>query len=121
MMCCRRCWTGSQKVDRPQSMAAPSDLLSPACRARHSTTGPEPAEQYKAVAQGFLANFGTWSVNEGDKTLTRHYQASMFPDYEGTDNKMSVSIVGDELTLVNPNPRADQDYGRSVNVYRRVK
>ena len=32
-----------------------------------------PAEQYKAATQGFLANFGTWSVNERDKTVTRHY------------------------------------------------
>jgi hypothetical protein len=80
-----------------------------------------PAEQYKAVAQGFLANFGTWSVNEGDKTLTRRYQASMLPNYEGTDNKMSVNIVGDELTLVSPNPNADLDYGRVVTVYRRAK
>ena len=83
--------------------------------------GDVPAEQYKAVAQGFLANFGTWSVTEGDKTITRHYEAAMLPNYEGTDSKMSLSIVGDELTLVNPNPRADLDYGRVVTVYRRVK
>jgi lipocalin-like protein len=80
-----------------------------------------PAEEYKAVAEGFLANFGTWSVNERDGTVTRHYLASMLPNYEGTDNKSSVKIVGDELTLENPNPRADQDHERSVNVYRRVK
>ena len=80
-----------------------------------------PAEQYKAVAEGFLANFGTWSVNERDRTVTRHYLASMLPNYEGTDNKSSVKIVGDELTFENPNPRADQDHERSVNVYRRAK
>jgi hypothetical protein len=27
-------------------------------------------EEYKALAQGVVANFGTWSVNETDKTLT---------------------------------------------------
>ena len=80
-----------------------------------------PAEQYKAVAEGFLANFGTWSVNERDRTVTRHYLASMLPNYEGTDNKSSVKIVGDELTFDNPNPRVNLDYGRVVTVYRRAK
>src|SRR5215470_17985534 len=33
-----------------------------------------PAEQYNAAVQGFLANFGTWSVSEKEKTVTRHYE-----------------------------------------------
>jgi Lipocalin-like domain len=30
-----------------------------------------PPEDYKAAAQGIVAQFGTWLVNESDKTLTR--------------------------------------------------
>ena len=80
-----------------------------------------PAEQFKAAAQGFLANFGTWSVNEEERTITRHYEGALLPNYEGTDSKMSVSLAGDEVTLTDPNPNADLDSGRIVSVYRRVK
>ena len=80
-----------------------------------------PAEQYKAATQGFLANFGPWSVIEKDKTVTRHYEGAMLPNYEGTESKMSVSIAGDELTLVDPNPNAGLGPGRFVTVYRRVR
>jgi Lipocalin-like domain len=81
-----------------------------------------PAEQYKAAVQGFLANFGTWSVNEADRTIMRHYDGAMLPNYEGTDSKMSISIAGDELTLMEQNPSADLNEGRRfVTVYRRVK
>jgi Lipocalin-like domain len=80
-----------------------------------------PAEQYKAAAQGFAANFGTWLVSEGDKTITRHYRAALLPNYEGRDVENSVSVAGDELTLVDPNPPDGFDQGRMVTVYRRVR
>jgi hypothetical protein len=57
-------------------------------------------EYYKAVAQGMVANFGTWSVNEADKTLTQHVEGALFPNGEGNDLKASVSLTGDELKLV---------------------
>jgi hypothetical protein len=80
-----------------------------------------PAEQYKAAAQAFLANFGTWSVNEKDRTLVRHYEGAIIPNFEGTDSKMPVTIVGDELTVAGSENNADLDHGRYVTVYRRVK
>jgi hypothetical protein len=67
-----------------------------------------------------LPNFGTWSVSENDKTVTRHYEGALLPNYEGTESKMSVSIAGDELTLLDPNPDAGLGQGRFVTVYRRV-
>ena len=62
------------------------------------------AEEYKAVAQGVVANFGTWSVNEADKIITRHREGALFPNVEGTDTKDSASLVGDELRLVDADP-----------------
>jgi len=56
-------------------------------------------EYYKAIAQGLVANFGTWSVNEGDKTLTRKFEGALFPNVEGTETKESVSLTGDELKI----------------------
>jgi hypothetical protein len=72
-------------------------------------------EEYKAVAQGLLANFGTWSVNESDKTVANHVEGALFPNVEGTDIKVSVSLVGDELRTVGANP-ADGGF-----VWRRAK
>jgi Lipocalin-like domain len=72
-------------------------------------------EEYKALAQGLLANFGTWSVNEADKTVANHLEGALFPNVEGTDIKVSVSLVGDELRTVGANP-ADGGF-----VWRRAK
>src|SRR5262249_13582017 len=35
------------------------------------------AEEYKAAAMGVVANFGTWSINEADKTLTQHIEGAL--------------------------------------------
>jgi hypothetical protein len=71
------------------------------------------AEEYKAAAQGVVANFGTWSFNEADQTVTAHVEAALFPNGEGTDAKSSVSLAGDELKLVGANG--------GVNVWRRTR
>ena len=77
-----------------------------------------PAEQFKAAALGLVANFGTWSVNEADKTLTQHYEGALFPNIEGTDVKNTISLSGDELKLIQPTPVLG---GRGETVYRRAK
>jgi Lipocalin-like domain len=41
-----------------------------------------PAEEFKAAAQGLVAQFGTWSVNDTDKTLTRHIEGALFPNID---------------------------------------
>jgi hypothetical protein len=50
-----------------------------------------------ATAPGAAANFGTWSVNEADKTATYHYVGALNPAVEGTDLKLSISLAGDEM------------------------
>jgi hypothetical protein len=59
-----------------------------------------PAEEYKAAAMGLVARFGTWSVNEADKTLTAHIDGALFPNVEGLDGKVTVNLSGDELKLI---------------------
>ena len=39
----------------------------------------------------YAANYGTWSVNEADKTLTRRFESALRPNNEGTDLKDTVS------------------------------
>jgi hypothetical protein len=45
------------------------------------------AEEFKAIASGVQANFGTWSVDEGTKMLTWHIEGSMFPNAEDKTSK----------------------------------
>jgi lipocalin-like protein len=56
-------------------------------------------EENKAIVQGSLASFGTYSVNETDKTYTQHVESCTFPNWNGTDQKYSFDISGDELSL----------------------
>jgi hypothetical protein len=76
-----------------------------------------PAAEFGEAARGVAANFGTWSVNEADKTLIRRYEAALIPNAEGSETKVSVSLAGDELKLSG----ADAVGLRNDAVYRRAK
>jgi len=76
-----------------------------------------PAAELGEAARAFAANFGTWSVNEGDKTLVRKYEAALIPNAETQETKVTVSLAGDELKLVGTSPAGV----RTDAVYRRAK
>lgn len=75
------------------------------------------AEENKAVVQGSLAFFGTYSV-QGDQAFTLHVLGSTYPNWIGTDQQRTGSVAGDELTVNSPTPEVG---GRTVIVYRRAK
>jgi len=76
-------------------------------------------EEYKAVVQGSIASFGTYSVNEANKTFTLRYEGSTFPNRIGTEETRPVAIEGDELRVTNPAPSTGGP--TSQQVYRRTK
>ena len=60
-------------------------------------------EEYKAVVQGSLAYFGTYSVNEADKVITAKIEGSTFPNQVGADDRRIItSLTADELKFTNP-------------------
>ncbi|OWW18461.1 lipocalin-like domain-containing protein [Noviherbaspirillum denitrificans] len=59
-------------------------------------------DEYKAVVQGSIAHFGKYEVNEADKSITFHIEASTFPNWNGIDQKRPFSISRDELKWVTP-------------------
>ncbi len=60
------------------------------------------ADEDKAVVKGVLFYFGTYTVNEADKTLVTHVEGSSFPNIVGTDQKRSItSLTSDELRYHN--------------------
>ncbi len=64
------------------------------------------ADENKAAVQGTVAHFGTYSVNEADKSLTFRIEGSSFPNQEGAQQKRPITSLtaGDELTWNNPMP-----------------
>ena len=74
-------------------------------------------EEWAVAARGFAANFGTWSVDEANKTLIRKYEFALIPNNEGLDTKAEVSFTGDDLKLTTPLPTG----GKNETVFRRAK
>ena len=61
------------------------------------------AREYKAAVDGSLAYFGTYSVNEADKSVSFKIEASTFPNSDGEELKRIITgVSGDELKYVNP-------------------
>jgi hypothetical protein len=64
----------------------------------------EPTTEERAAAQAsFAANYGTWSVNEADKTLTFKFEGALVPNNEGSEVEwLLASLSGDQLKLSRP-------------------
>jgi hypothetical protein len=77
-------------------------------------------EENTSIVQGSIAFFGSYSVSEADKTITRHIESCTFPNWNGTERKGSFSISGDELdytTLSKPSTGT----GTAHDIWKRVK
>ena len=51
------------------------------------------------ILDGFIAYFGTYSINESARTVTHHVQACLFPMWVGTDLKRMYEFSGNRLIL----------------------
>jgi hypothetical protein len=54
-------------------------------------------EENKAVVQGSIAHFGRYTVNDAEKTITFHIEASTFPNWNGVEQKRPFTLTVDEL------------------------
>jgi hypothetical protein len=75
-----------------------SDL--PKFASNNRTTGTD--GENKAVVQGGLAYFGTYSIDDTDNSYTVRIESSIFPNWVGTSQKRKIVFSGDEFTLSNP-------------------
>ena len=60
------------------------------------------AEENRAVVQGTLAHFGTYKVDERQRTLNFHIVGSTFPNWEGNDQLRPLSITGNVAKWTTP-------------------
>jgi hypothetical protein len=60
-------------------------------------------EENKATVQGSIAYFGTYSVDDADKTIGVRIEGGTFPNWQGQEQKRIISgLTTDELRLINP-------------------
>ncbi len=58
----------------------------------------------KAVVEGTITAFGTYTVNEADHSISEHIIGSSFPIWDNTNQKRSITITGNEMKYINPTP-----------------
>jgi Lipocalin-like domain len=76
-------------------------------------------DENKAIVQGSITYFGTYSVNEGDGALILHVERSSFPNWNGIDQKRIIaSLTAEELKYTNPAPSVG---GTAELAWKRVK
>ena len=63
-------------------------------------------EENKAVIDGSIAHFGTYTVDDGGKAITFNIQMSTFPNWDGTSAKRALKVAGDQLTYTVTAPSA---------------
>lgn len=77
-------------------------------------------EENKAVVQGSIAYFGTWSVDEAARTVVQHVEANSYALHTGTDYKRPITtLTPDELVFTNPGSSAGG--GSTVLTFKRMK
>lgn len=75
-------------------------------------------EEFKAVAQGVLSYFGTYSLDAAGKVLTQHVEISSFPNFNGANRVWAIAVTGDELTIAS---QAAASGGANEIKWKRVK
>jgi hypothetical protein len=60
------------------------------------------SDEKRQAFEGYLAYFGTYTVDAAARTITHHVEGSLFPNLIGTDQRRSFVISGNRLTLTTP-------------------
>jgi len=76
-------------------------------------------EQNKAIAQGLVAMYGSYTVDEANKTINVKFEGSSFAKFNGTEGKRIItSINADEFRSMNP---ATSTGTKAESVWKHVK
>jgi hypothetical protein len=77
-------------------------------------------EEYAAIMRRSLSAFGTYAVDEANKTVTYHIASASYPNWEGEAQTRTIEkLTADEF--VNTNPGVAGGRGSASNFYKRVK
>jgi hypothetical protein len=76
-------------------------------------------EEFATAAKGIISQFGTWTVDEANKTLVRKVVGALNPNIAGNEQKPTITLSGDEVKFTDANSGVTG--GRAETVFRRVK
>ena len=79
------------------------------------------ADEAMAVVAGSFAHFGTYVVDEVDKSFTFQIERGTFPNWDGRHNRRTFFIRGDELHFVDPHASGGGVAMTSVERAKRVR
>jgi hypothetical protein len=77
-------------------------------------------DEYAGIMRRSLSVFGTWTVDEANKTVTYNIVSSSFPNWEGEAQTRNIDKLTDD-EFVNTNPNVAGGRGSASNLYRRVR
>ncbi|GAC1440744.1 MAG: hypothetical protein NVSMB58_37850 [Terriglobales bacterium] len=78
-------------------------------------------EENKLAARGTLAYYGTYSLNDADHTFTLNVERSLHPNLNGTFQKRSFTLIGDELKYSTPPFRYPKGTFTGYFVWKRIR
>jgi hypothetical protein len=73
--------------------------LAPFPESTSDDNNPPSPEHAIAAYNGYVAYFGTYSVNAAKNIVTHHVEGSLAPDYTGTDQPRPFKLEGDRLEI----------------------
>ena len=76
-------------------------------------------DENKAAVHGGIASFGTYTVDEANKSFTVRFEGSSYPNNTGIEQTRPFTITGEELKVINPASSAGT--GQTELTYRRAK
>ena len=77
-------------------------------------------EEYAGIMRRSLSVFGTWTVDEANKTVTYNIVSSSFPNWEGEAQTRTIDKLTDD-EFVNTNAGIAGGRGSASNFYKRVR
>ena len=76
-------------------------------------------DENKAAVHGSIASFGTYTVNEANKSFAVRFEGSSYPNNTGVEQTRPFTLTGDDLKIINPANTASG--AQSELVYKRAK
>jgi len=77
-------------------------------------------EEYADIMRRSISAFGTYTIDEGKKTVTYHIVSASFPNWQGESQTRTIDkLTADEF--INTNPNVAGGRGSASNFYKRAK
>jgi len=77
-------------------------------------------EEYADIMRRSISVFGTYTIDEGKKTVTYHIVSASFPNWQGESQTRTIDkLTADEF--INTNPNVAGGRGSASNFYKRAK